>query len=122
MKKVLLVLSVVLGLGLFASCATIIAPEGEKQIPVTVNVEGYEVTVNGLPVGEASLVTVHKGDIVVVTKDGYSTSSTMIQGKFNGWVLGNLILGGVIGIIVDAVTGNITKVTTPAVHAKLKVQ
>ena len=121
MKKVLLLLLLAPTLFL-TSCATIISPQGEKNIPVSSNVSDFEVFVNGQNLGMASTILVKKGDIITVKKDGYSTSSTMIQGKFNGWVIGNLVFGGIIGIIVDAATGNINKVTTQGVHAKLAVR
>ena len=106
---------------LFTSCASIIAPEGKKNIPVQVkNVQDYDISVNGVMMGDAAFITVSKGDVVTIEADGYKQSVTMIQGKFNAWVLGNLIFGGVIGIIIDGVSGNFNKVTTHAISVKLK--
>jgi len=119
MKKVFLLL--LGGMSLLTSCATIIRPEGEKNIPVTVKgADEYSVFVNGINMGEADYITVHKGDIVTIEADGYRKSVTNVQGKFNGWVIGNLVFGGLIGVIVDGVTGNFNRVTTHAISAKLK--
>ena len=116
-----LAMSVVFGL-LFTSCATIFGGGGPKMIPV--NVDGtmdYEITVNGVPHGQASMIKVEKDDVVTITAEGYKTSVTHIQGKFNPTTLLNLISWGIIGFVVDGVTGNWTKVQTPVISAKLKV-
>lgn len=43
---------------------------------------------------------------IVVEKDGYASNDFEIKSTINGWYLGNIIFGGVIGIlIVDPLTG-----------------
>lgn len=47
-----------------------------------------------------------KHDIQVrCTKEGYQDAAAVIPSSFEGWSLGNLILGGVVGVVVDASTG-----------------
>ncbi|MEQ1752843.1 MAG: hypothetical protein ABL973_01775 [Micropepsaceae bacterium] len=47
-----------------------------------------------------------KNDIQVrCTKEGYQDASAVIPSNFEGWTVGNLIFGGVIGVGVDAATG-----------------
>jgi len=43
------------------------------------------------------------------TKPGYQDGIATIPSDFQGWTLGNLILGGVIGLGVDAATGAINE-------------
>jgi hypothetical protein len=43
------------------------------------------------------------------TKPGYQDGIATIPSNFQGWTLGNLILGGVIGLGVDAATGAINE-------------
>lgn len=43
------------------------------------------------------------------TKPGYQDAIATIPSDFQGWTLGNLILGGVIGLGVDAATGAINE-------------
>lgn len=51
-----------------------------------------------------------KEDIQVhCKKDGYQDAVAMIPSNFAGWTLGNLLLGGVIGVGVDAATGAINE-------------
>jgi hypothetical protein len=47
-----------------------------------------------------------KDDILIrCTKAGFQDATASIPSDFEGWTLGNLILGGVIGVGVDAATG-----------------
>ena len=39
------------------------------------------------------------------TKDGYQEAAAVIPSSFEGWTLGNLLIGGIIGVGVDAATG-----------------
>ena len=51
-----------------------------------------------------------KEDIQVrCTKAGYQDGVATIPSNFQGWTLGNLLLGGVIGLGVDAATGAINE-------------
>lgn len=47
-----------------------------------------------------------KEDIQVrCTKEGYQDASAIIPSNFEGWTVGNLVFGGIIGVGVDAATG-----------------
>lgn len=47
-----------------------------------------------------------KEDIQVrCTKDGFQDASAIIPSNFEGWTVGNLVFGGIIGVGVDAATG-----------------
>ena len=39
------------------------------------------------------------------TKEGYQEAAAVIPSSFEGWTLGNLLIGGIIGVGVDAATG-----------------
>ena len=110
MKKLLLSLSL-LSLG---ACSTVVS--GTTQ-PFTVKTEqtagaqceltdskGARWTVADTP----GTVEITKGDgplQVTCSKAGYKTASVTVQEGFAGATLGNVILGGGIGIIVDAASG-----------------
>ncbi len=49
--------------------------------------------------------------MMTFSKEGYQKVTLPVQKEFNLWVLGNVIFGGVIGIIVDAVAGNLEEVS-----------
>ena len=42
---------------------------------------------------------------VACNKAGYGTGRTTVESKFNGATFGNILLGGVIGVVVDASSG-----------------
>ena len=57
-------------------------------------------------------VTVEKSseDIQVrCEKDGFQPAVAVIPSNFEGWTIGNLVFGGIIGLGVDAATGAINK-------------
>ena len=119
MKKLLIALLLAPALTI-TSCASIVKPRGKVNIPVRVNMEGYTVFLNGIDMGEARFITVQKDDVVTVEKDGHQKSVTQVQGKFNGWVIGNLVSGGLIGVAIDGLTGNLNEVTTNSINVTLK--
>lgn len=43
--------------------------------------------------------------LVTCTKDGFQNATTTIPAKFNAVTAGNIILGGLVGIAVDAASG-----------------
>ncbi len=52
-------------------------------------------------------------------KDGYSTSMASLSGSMNGWYIGNLLFGGLIGfLVVDPLTGSMYKLDN-AVYGNL---
>lgn len=119
MKKVLLLL-IVAGMTL-QSCATIIAPVNHTK-PVHTELDSYDVYLNGVFVGsDLEFIDVNNKDIVTIKKDGYKDKTTLIKGKFNGWVVGNVVLGGVIGVVVDAVSDNLINLKNIFIDGNLKI-
>jgi hypothetical protein len=51
--------------------------------------------------------------------EGYQPYNVTISADTNGWIFGNLIIGGIIGIIVDSSTGASNKLSPGEVHANL---
>ena len=53
-------------------------------------------------------------------KDGFQTQTLMLKNKIDGWYFGNILLGGVIGmLIIDPLTGAMWKLP-PNLHASLQ--
>jgi len=92
---------------LFESCATIIS--GSKQeILFSSNPPVAQIYVNNTLIGNTPMVYPLKRNSVYMVKialEGYHDEEIKIKRGFNGWTLGNILLGGVIGIIVDVATG-----------------
>lgn len=57
--------------------------------------------------------------IVKIELAGYLPYETTITRKITGWVWGNIIFGGIIGLAVDAISGGLYKLTPDQVAATL---
>ncbi|MBY0310586.1 MAG: PEGA domain-containing protein [Phycisphaerales bacterium] len=94
-------------LGLFTGCATIV--NGKTQdISVSTVPPGATVMIDG----QQTLITPskvalrrNKDYVFTISKDGYQTQVVPVTGVLSGWLLGNLVFGGLIGGGVDAATG-----------------
>jgi hypothetical protein len=53
------------------------------------------------------------------SKEGYASVETPINTKFNPWSLGNIVLGGPIGVGVDAVSGALWRPTDATIEQTL---
>ncbi len=56
---------------------------------------------------------------ITISHDGYEPYSVTLTTSSNGWVWGNLLLGGLIGIVVDSSTGAGIKLSPEEVNANL---
>lgn len=56
---------------------------------------------------------------VLISKGGYSSAELVIQRKSDGWIWGNLLFGGVIGLIVDFSNGAAYKLSPDELQATL---
>lgn len=112
-----------LALALFTSgCGTIL--HGSRQdIAISSNPSSATVVVNNQDVGQTP-VTVNlsrkESHDVRIELEGYLPFETTIIRKVDGWIAGNIIFGGLIGLAVDAITGGMYKLTPEQVQAELR--
>ncbi len=58
--------------------------------------------------------------IIAVSMDGYETKKINVECKINGWYFGNILIGGVIGmLIVDPATGAMYKLDREGISETL---
>ena len=111
----------VVALGLSA-CATII--HGPKQqVTITSSPTAATVTVDGKPAGTTPLTTkLTRKDkhVVGINLEGYKPLEMRLDRDVDGWVWGNILLGGFIGLAVDAITGSMYKIDPDDVTAQLQ--
>lgn len=118
---------------LFASCASIVSKSS------------YPISINSAP-SEAQIVIKDKKGIeifsgqtpatlklksgsgffgkaryqVTFNKSGYQTKTVPVEFKLNGWYFGNLLFGGVLGmLIIDPATGAMYKIETEFLNETL---
>lgn len=99
-----------------SGCATVIKGSSQEIAVNTVPVDGAECTLHSsegtwrLTTPGKVKVDKTKNDITLTCeKPGYRTSTDTVVSGFEAWTLGNLVLGGIIGLGVDAATGSINE-------------
>ncbi len=106
---------------LLSGCATII--HGSKQtVGIASNPTKATVTVDGQEFGQTPVnASLSRKDnhIVVINLEGYSPYETTLTRKVDGWIAGNIVIGGLIGLAVDAITGGMYKLTPDQIQAEL---
>ena len=105
-----------------SGCATIISGR-HADVAIQSNPSDAHITVRdrrGMPVAEATtpaIVPLKRGDgffrkaryTATIEKPGYESTQVTIDSKLNPWVAGNLVFGGVAGMVVDPFTGAMWK-------------
>ena len=106
-----------------SGCATIFSgstqPVTLKSVPEGASVKVTDQTGANIHVGVTPVtLTLKRGSgyfkpasyTVSVEKDGFKPTQFVVSGTLNGWYLGNILIGGLIGMLaVDPVTGAMYK-------------
>ncbi len=81
------------------------------------------VTLNGEAQGKTPIVVnLRRKDVNVVSieLEGYEPYEITLRRSLNGWVFGNIAVGGAIGLGIDAWSGDLFKLTPTQVSAEFK--
>ena len=120
MMKRIVTLSLTLSLFL-SSCCSII--HGSKQdIDISSAPAGATVKVDGQNRGITPVLLQlerEKDHIIVIEKEGHQPQTTEVNKSVSGWVWGNLVFGGIIGLVVDYCTGAIWTLDPEKVNSAL---
>ena len=104
-----------------AACGTIM--HGSMQdVSFTSAPAGAQVTVDTARLGPTPVVAkLRRKDrhVVRIELAGYQPFEMALQRKTDGWVWGNILFGGLIGLVVDASTGGMYKIEPAVVQASL---
>ncbi len=106
-------------------CATIM--HGTKQeVGISSVPSSAKVVIDNRTFGNTPLVanlSRRKNHTVKILLDGYLPYELVLTQKVSGWIWGNIVFGvfgGLIGLVVDVVSGGIYKVTPEQIKAELK--
>jgi hypothetical protein len=103
------------------ACATIM--HGSKQdVAFASTPSDARVTVDNQLVGNTPVVaklTRKDKHVVRIELDGYAPFETTLSRRTSGWVWGNIVFGGLIGLAVDAGTGAMYKLTPEQITGTL---
>lgn len=120
MKKTIISSSLALAL-LITSCATIVS--GSKQnVKFSSNPSTATIFIDEVEVGKTpfEIKLARKSEHSIMIKlEGYQTYETKLTKKFNAWYIGNILFGGLIGIIVDPITGAMYNLSPDQVNAQM---
>ena len=99
-------------LGMMSGCATMMAG-GPDRLPVSTNPSGATVFVDNAPVGQTPvMVTLDRAKpkaVIRLEKPGFEPITITREKTMNGWIIGNALFGGVIGMVIDVATNNASK-------------
>ncbi len=121
MRKTILIATLSISL-LLPSCASIVS--GSKQnISFNSTPAGAIVWVDNVNLGvtpvTAKLERSKKDQKVKIELQGYKPYELTLTRKTNGWIWGNILFGGIIGIIVDSSSGAMYRLTPDQIEAQL---
>lgn len=117
-KLVLLVILLIALVG----CATIIHG-GRQNVPINSTPSGATVKVNQITVTTPGVVNLSRSDPACVLrfeKEGYEPVDVTLYRSMDGWIWGNVLIGGIIGIAIDFSTGAAYQLTPNVVNVTLK--
>jgi hypothetical protein len=103
------------------ACATL--THGNKQdVSIGSSPTGASISVDGKPMGTTPAVvqlTRKDSHLVRLDLDGYAPFEMPLERKTSGWIWGNIVFGGLIGIAVDASTGAMYRLSPASVDATM---
>lgn len=106
----------------FTSCATIIS--GSRQtVQISSQPNAAVVYLNEIEVGKTPIVENLKRNQnyqLVLKLDGYKPYEIMLEKKFNAWYIGNVLIGGIVGLVIDPITGALFKLKPEEINGKIK--
>ncbi|KAA6300088.1 MAG: hypothetical protein EZS26_003770 [Candidatus Ordinivivax streblomastigis] len=120
MKKVF---SFLLGIIMLTSCATIIC--GTRQsVDFTSNPSNAIIYDNGFQLGKTPLsakLERKENHAISIKLEGYQPYEVIIKKQFNEWYIGNIILGGLVGLIIDPLTGALYRLSPDKINTELNL-
>ncbi len=104
-----------------SSCATIMS--GSKQnVKFESNPSAATIYIDEVEVGKTPLEMLlarKNSHDVQIKLEGYKTYETKLTKKFNGWYIGNLLIGGIVGLIIDPITGAMYNLSPNQINAQM---
>jgi hypothetical protein len=103
-------------------CATVINGT-TQEVGISTDPSGATLCVDGREYykSPAKIIMKRKDDhMVEVTKDGYDKENVNIKSVISGAVAGNLLLGGLIGVGVDALSGGASRLEPDNINVRLR--
>lgn len=94
-----------------------------QEVGISSNPSMASVSINGYYIGNTPVVAdLRRKDpqMIRIELEGYEIYETTLTRQVSGWVWGNILIGGLIGLIIDVSTGGMYKLTPDQVRAELR--
>ena len=124
MRRIVFRAGSVVVVALAASCASIMHGV-HQEVGISSTPTNATVTVDNKPLGNTPVIAnLKRGDnhIVKIELAGYMPFEATLTRKVSGWVWGNVLFGGLIGLGVDALTGGLYNLTPDQISGQLAHQ
>jgi len=105
-----------------SGCATVVHGGNQQLVGIASNPSGAQVTVDDQDRGTTPLslkLERDKPHTIVVKKTGYEDGSAATVPTISGWIWGNILLGGLIGLAVDFISGSAYNVSPETLSVSL---
>jgi hypothetical protein len=122
MKALTSILTISIFLLFTQACGTIMQGT-TQQVGISSNPSNASVTINGQNHGNTPMIIDLKrkdAHMVKIELDGYQPYETNLTRSTSGWVWGNIVFGGLIGLVVDASAGGMYKLTPEQIDSELR--
>lgn len=107
------IVALIAGAGFLVSCGTMV--NGTTQsVKVASEPAGAQVKVDSVPVGATPTsieLTRKSAHVITIEKAGYLSHEESVSQSSSGWIAGDIILGGLIGLAIDAMSGGMYNLT-----------
>lgn len=106
------------------ACASIMHG-GHQDVGISSSPTSASVTIDNAAKGQTPYVAnLSRKDnhVIHIAAEGYEPADLTLTRSTSGWVWGNLLFGGLIGLAVDAITGGLYKLTPDQLNATLGKQ
>jgi hypothetical protein len=115
---------IMVGIAIVATvgCASIMHGTSQK-VGISSSPSGAKVTIDNKPLGNTPLFADLKRDeehVVTIEMAGYEKSQLTLTKSVSGWVWGNIVFGGFIGLAVDAISGGLYNLSPEQLNAELR--
>ena len=120
-KKVICLLAAMVFIVSCSGCATIVHGTN-TTVYIHSKPPGAEAHVAGATIITPGTISLKNNQSYIVTfkKEGYKDAELSIQKEISGWVWGNIVLGGLIGLGIDIMTGGAYKLNPTYLEAELE--
>jgi hypothetical protein len=108
---------------LFTQACGTIMQGSTQQVGISSNPSNASVTINGQNHGNTPMIIDLKrkdSHMVRIQLEGYQPYETSLTRSTSGWVWGNIVFGGLIGLVVDATAGGMYKLTPEQIVSELQ--